>query len=51
MIYLRMAFINFRAEQRWMPRKMETRLGDLTEQDIEALIHFYGSGADLHDSR
>jgi sulfide dehydrogenase cytochrome subunit len=44
MRYLTMSFINFRAERRWMPRAMEARLQELTDQEVEALVHFYGAG-------
>ena len=50
MTYLRLAFVSLRAGERWMPRNMDTRLAKLTDQDIEALVHYYASGANLHDS-
>lgn len=48
MTYLTMAFINFKAEKRWMPRSMEAKLRALSDDDVEALVHFYGSSGYLH---
>ena len=50
MTYLRLAFVSLRAGERWMPRNMDTRLAKLSNEDIEALVHYYASGADLHAS-
>lgn len=51
MPYLRMAFINLRAGKRWMPKNMASRLRDLDDDDVEDLVHYYASGANLHGSR
>lgn len=50
MTYLTMAFINFRTDKRWMPRSMEVKLLELSDEDVDALVHFYGSGGHLHDA-
>jgi len=50
MDYLTTALIDFRAGKRWIPKSMETKFQNLTDQDIEALVHFYGSGGYRHDS-
>jgi len=50
MIYLRMALVNLRAGKRWMPNTMEARLQKLSDQDVEDLIQFYGSGGHQHRS-
>lgn len=44
--YLRIAFAEFRAGERYMPRSMAAKLDKLNESDIEALVHFYASSAD-----
>lgn len=51
MPYLRMAFVNLRAGKRWMPKTMQSRLRDLNDDDVEDLVHYYASGADLHRVR
>jgi len=48
--YLTMALIDFRAGKRWIPKNMEDKFQNLTDQDIEALVHFYGSGGYRHES-
>ncbi len=48
--YLKIALIDFRARKRWIPKSMEAKFENLTEQDIEALAHFYGSGGFRHES-
>ena len=48
MNYLRMAFMHLRAGQRWMPQGMNARLDKLSDDDVEDLVNFYGSGAALH---
>lgn len=49
MDYLTTALINFRAGKRWIPKSMEAKFQNLTDQDIEALVHFYGSGGYRHE--
>ncbi|MBT8423741.1 MAG: hypothetical protein KJO67_02100 [Silicimonas sp.] len=51
MNYLRMAFMHLRAGQRWMPKGMNARLGRLSDDDVEDLVNYYGSGAALHAKR
>ena len=48
--YLTIALTNFRAGKRWIPKNMEDNFQNLTDQDIEALVHFYGSGGYRHES-
>jgi len=50
MEYLTTALLDFRAEKRWIPKSMKTKFRNLSEQDIEALVHFYGSGGYRHES-
>jgi cytochrome subunit of sulfide dehydrogenase len=46
MPYLRDAFVDFREHGRAQPRGMERRLTALDEDDLEALVHYYGSQQD-----
>ena len=41
--YLREQFEYYKAGERSQPEKMEVKLADLTDQDIEALLNFYAS--------
>lgn len=50
MVYLTTALIDFRAGRRWIPKSMEAKFQNLTDQDIDALVHFYGSGGYRHGS-
>jgi sulfide dehydrogenase cytochrome subunit len=50
MNYLRMAFMHLRAGQRWIPKAMNARLDKLSDDDVENLVNFYGSGTALHDA-
>lgn len=46
MPYLRDAFVDFREHGRSQPRGMERRLTAMDENEIEALVHYYGSQQD-----
>jgi sulfide dehydrogenase cytochrome subunit len=48
--YLTTALVDFRTGKRWIPKNMETKFRNLTDQDIEALAHFYGSEGYRHQS-
>ncbi len=50
MDYLTIALIDFRAGNRWIPKSMEAKFQNLTDQDIEALAHFYSSEGYRHES-
>lgn len=43
MPYLRNAVQDFTSGHRTMPKKMRAKVKDLTDEDFEALVHFYGS--------
>lgn len=43
MPYLAMEFNHFRAGTRWMPRKMDAKVNALTGEEVEGLLHYYGS--------
>jgi sulfide dehydrogenase cytochrome subunit len=43
MPYLRNALADFRNGDRKMPKKMASKMKELNDADIEALLHFYGS--------
>jgi sulfide dehydrogenase cytochrome subunit len=43
MFFLRMAFDAFGSEMRPIDKKMKARLNNLSKDDIEALINYYGS--------
>lgn len=51
MPYLRMAFVNLRAGKRWMPKTMQSRLRNLSDEDVEDLVNYYASGAGMHRAR
>ena len=48
--YLTMALMDFRDRKRWIPKSMEAKFQNMTDQDIEDLAHFYGSGGYRHES-
>lgn len=50
MSYLTTALLDFRAGRRWIPKSMEAKFQNLTDRDIEALAHFYGSESYRHES-
>ncbi len=41
--YLRMTFEQYRAGTREQPKKMKEKLDALSDDDVEALVHYYGS--------
>ncbi len=41
--YMREQYEHYAAGERGQPEKMEEKLAELSEQDVEALIHFYAS--------
>lgn len=43
MPYLRNALADFRNGDRKMPKKMASKMKELNDSDVEALLHFYGS--------
>ena len=43
MPYLRQSFAEYASGERGMPKKMIPKMEKLSEADIEALIHYYGS--------
>ena len=43
MPYLAMEFNHFRAGTRWMPRKMDAKVKALTDEELDGLLHYYGS--------
>jgi len=43
MTYLGHALADFRNRDRKMPKKMASKMKDLNDADIDALLHFYGS--------
>lgn len=43
MPYLTMELLGFRAGKRWMPRKMESKLQRVSDEEVAALVHYYGS--------
>lgn len=45
--YLRIAFAELRSGERYMPRNMRAKLSKLSDEDIEALVHFYASSGDV----
>ena len=47
--YLSMAFANLRAGKRYMPRNMRAKMEKLSDQEVEALVHFYASSSDAFD--
>ena len=47
--YLYMAFANLRTGKRYMPRNMRAKMAKLSDQEIEALVHFYASSSDVFD--
>lgn len=48
--YLTTTLIYFRDGKRWMPEGMDPGFQNLTDQDIEALAHFYGSEGYRHEA-
>lgn len=50
MDYLTTALINFRDGKIWMQEDMQSQLQNLTDHDIEALVHFYGREGSRHES-
>ena len=44
--YLRQTMIDYRAGDRAMPGKMEPKVEALSDDDVEALVHFYASQGD-----
>jgi len=49
--YLTLAFADLRAGKRYMPRNMRAKIEKLSDEDIEALVHFYASSADAFGSQ
>jgi len=47
--YLNMAFANLRAGKRYMPRNMRAKMEKLSDEEVEALVHFYASSSDAFD--
>ncbi len=43
MPYLRQAFDEFMTGKRPTPKKMKRKLDEITPEDVEALVHYYGS--------
>jgi sulfide dehydrogenase cytochrome subunit len=47
--YLNLAFADLRAGKRYMPRNMRAKIEKLSDEEIEALVHFYGNASDAFD--
>ena len=47
--YLNLAFADLRAGKRYMPRNMRAKIEKLSNEEVEALVHFYASSADAFD--
>lgn len=43
MDYLRQTFADYKSGERAMPKKMQPKMDELSDADVEALIHYYGS--------
>ncbi|MGI9260709.1 MAG: c-type cytochrome [Woeseiaceae bacterium] len=47
--YLNLAFADLRAGKRYMPRNMQAKMEKLSNEEVEALVHFYASSSDAFD--